>query len=209
VKSVRLLVAALAASALSIPAVCFAQSSLASDDSVDTRGLVVGLDGGYSLPRGHEYHSGLEPGFNILHGFAGFRLGNSFEIVASAMDVESGIKGSSAKALTRVYSIDGRFFAPVAGILQPNVLIGYAPIADLHYATAFGNATEHGYSINAGAGVRIAVVPHIFLTADFRHMFIRHTRGDLQNGGTTISGKFDHEQKGDIGAFLAGAGIQF
>ncbi len=203
-----LLFAVTAATAFAAPAIASAHSDEV-DDSVDVNGFVGGIDGGYSFARGHEYRSQLQDGINTLHGFAGFRFADMFELEGSAMDVESRIKNSSATALTRVYSIDARLFVPVAGVVQPNVLLGYAPVADLHYATGFGNATEHGYSINVGAGVRVAVVRHIFLTADFRHMFIRHTKGEFQSGGTTLSGTFDHEQKGDIGSLLFGAGVQF
>lgn len=196
----RLFATSIAVGAFAVPAHALAQSA---------GGVVVGLDGGYAMPRGHEYGGNVEEGLNALHGFVGFRLGQSLEIDAAFVDVQSKIKSSSARALTRVYSIDGRFFVPVAGTVQPNIVIGYAPVADLHYDSAFGKATEHGYSVNAGAGVRVALAPSIFLTADFRHMFIRHTRGDLKNGSVTISGKFDHERKGDIGLLLVGAGFQF
>lgn len=191
-----LLAAATALVAYAAPSIALAQSS---------GGLVVGLDGGYAMPRGHQYGGNLEEGLNALHGFVGFRLGQAFEIDASFVDVQSKIKGSSSRALTRVYSVDGRFFVPASGMVEPNILLGYAPFADLTY----GNSTEHGYSINAGVGVRAAIARQIFLTADFRHMFIRHTRGELRSGPVTVSGKFDHERKGDIGLLLVGGGFQF
>jgi hypothetical protein len=197
------LAAAVALGAFGIPA-----DSLAQSDA-DFGGIVVGLDGGYSLPRGHEYGGRLKEGINTLHGFVGFRLGRTFEIAGSFVDVQSEIKSSNARALSRIYSIDGRFFVPVSGTVQPNLLLGYAPVADLHYDTAFGKATEHGYSVNVGAGVRVALLRQVFLTADFRHMFIRHTRGEIKNGAVTTSGKFDNERKGDIGALLVGGGFQF
>jgi hypothetical protein len=201
-RALRSIVVAFAAMSALAPGIAAAQSS-------SSGGIVIGIDGGYAMPRGHEYNGQFEEGLNALHGFAGFRLGQSLEIAASFVDVQSKIKGSDARGLTRVYSLDGRFFVPVAGIVEPNLVLGYAPVADLHYDTGAGKATEHGYSVNVGAGVRVSLAPQIFLTADFRHMFIRHTRGDVKNGAITVSGKFDHERKGDIGLLLVGGGFQF
>lgn len=184
-----LLAAALALAALASPTLAFAHTNLGDDDGVDVRGVVLGLDAGYSLPRGHEYGGALEPGFNTLHGYAGYRFSNTFELEGSFVDIVSDIKGSSTQARTRVYAVDGRFFIPVANLMQANFLLGYAPVADLNV----GNSTEHGHSFNLGAGARIGLVRHVFLTADFRHMFIRH----------------DQDRKGDIGLLLVGAGYQF
>lgn len=170
---------------------------------------MLGLDGGYSFARGHEYAGNLEPGVDALHGFLGYRFFGLAEVEGSFLNIQSPIKNSSETALTNVYSIDARFFPPLGGLVEPNLLLGYAPVADLHYATAFGNATEHGYSFNAGAGLRISLIRYVFLTADYRHMFIRHTGGDVGNGGLTFSGTFDHEQKGDMDVVLLGGGIQF
>ena len=185
----RLVAAVITTAAFAAPAVCHAHENLADDDGVDVHGFVVGLDGGYSLPRGHEYGGALQPGLNTLHGYAGYRFQNTFELEGSFVDIDSKVDGTSERAATRVYSIDGRFFVPVANLMQANFVLGYAPVADL----SFGGTTEHGYSINVGAGARIGLVRHVFLTADFRHMFIRH----------------DHERKGDIGLLLFGAGYQF
>lgn len=181
--------AAFALIAFSSPMLAVAHTNLGDDDGVDVVGPVLGLDAGYSLPRGHEYGGALEPGFNTLHGYAGYRFSNIFELEGSFVDILSDVKGSDSKATTRVYSIDGRFFIPVANLVQANFVVGYAPIADLH----FGNRTEHGHSFNLGVGARIGLVRHVFLTADFRHMFIRH----------------DNDKKGDIGLLLVGAGYQF
>lgn len=189
-------------------AAAFAALLPATAHGADELGVYGGIDGGYSTPRGHEYGGNLEDGLDALHGYVGYRIGGMLSLEASALDIQAPIKGSKSTADIRTYSVDARVFVPM-GSVQPNFLIGYAPVADLHIASGSFSEDLHGHSWNLGAGARFVVVPKLYLTLDVRHMFIRHTRGEASIGGATVSGTFDHEQRGDITALLVGGGLQF
>ncbi|HVO31585.1 MAG TPA: outer membrane beta-barrel protein [bacterium] len=180
----------------------------AEEGEGDLTGLVVGIDGGYSRPTGHDYQGQLDDALDTLHGFIGYRMFGVFSLEAAATDIQAPVKNSKATADIRSYSLDARLFVPIRSV-QPNILFGYAPTASLHTATSTVSESLHGDGFILGAGLRMVVMPKLFLTADFRHQFIRYQKGDVTVGGITASGTFGSELRGDVWSGLVGGGVQF
>ena len=74
---------------------------------------------------------------------------------------------------------------------------------------AIANVAAHVFTRILGDGLRIGFTHSLFVGADFRHRAVRHTMGDMLRGAVIVTGTYEHEQKGDAGALLLGAGFQF
>ena len=105
----------------------------------------------------------------------------------------------------------------VSGVAQSNLLLDPAPVHVYDVATDAVKTTGHECAVHSGSLFRFVLPSDFFLAADLRHLFIRHTSNDRQNGGAAypdtggvaFRGTFSHEQKGDTGALLVGGGIAF
>lgn len=184
-------------------------TGLASEGAGDVNGLMVGVDGGYSKPTGHDYNNRLDDALDTLHAYVGYRMFGLLSLEAAATNVQAPVKSSKATATIMSYSLDARLYAPI-GSVAPNVLVGYSPKADLHSADSFSEISVHGNGFILGAGLRMVVASKVYLTADFRHQFLRYQKGDITiPPGPTVSGTFDHELRGDVWSVLVGGGLQF
>jgi hypothetical protein len=185
---------------------------------VDNQGVYLHTDFGFHTPDGTFYNSQFENGFalNLAVGYR-FRM---FALETGIYEGLSHLKGTGGgnAGVVELLSIDGRwFFLPpsMGGMIEPNLLLGYCAGAG---ATAQGDdgtggtitQTMTGYSTNVGIGARVNLHRHFFLDADVRKMFIRFTRGKIDDAGTVIvSGSTSRQLHGDDTAFLFGGGVQF
>lgn len=105
----------------------------------------------------------------------------------------------------------------VSGVVQSNLLLDAEPLHVWNHLIGAGRTTDHECAVRNESLLRLGLLSDYFLSADVRHMFIRHRNGGTQNGGAAypdtggvaFRGTFSHEQEGDTGAVLLGGGIEF
>jgi hypothetical protein len=85
----------------------------------------------------------------------------------------------------------------------------YAPTETAVEIAPAPQVPAHVFTRILGDGLRIGFTHSLFVAADYRHRAVRHTMGDMLRGAVIVTGTYEHEQKGDAGAILFGAGFQF
>lgn len=126
-------------------------------------------------------------------------------------------------AFARAHELAGRLqngvsSLTVAGIVQSNLLQDDAPEAEqFDHAAGVGKTTGHECAVNAGSRVRYGLLHGLFVSADLRQAFVRHSNDNRRNGGAgypatggvAFRGTFSHEQKNETGALVLGGGLRF
>ena len=76
---------------------------------------------------------------------------------------------------------------PVRGIVRSNLLLhdAQAPEHIFDGATTPRRTTSHVCAVHGKRFLRLNLVRELFLAADLRHLFVRHTKDDSQNGGAS------------------------
>ena len=104
------------------------------------------------------------------------------------------------------------FATALALCAMPSLAFAWTPAypsADSEAPAIAPGITPHVFTRIPGDGLRIGFTHSLFVAADYRHRAVRHTMGDMLRGAIIVTGTYEHEQKGDAGALLFGAGIQF